>query len=121
MRATLQQCPHGVLLRRSVLMRTRTAAPILLLVVALSLGCGEQPTGLSGAVGGPSFQTALAFDDGVLAGQLLAFGSDRAGFFNIFVMQQNGMKQTQLTNVPGYNARPNWSHDGRRITFTTCR
>jgi len=23
--------------------------------------------------------------------------------------------------VLGYNARPNWSHDGRRITFTACR
>jgi Tol biopolymer transport system component len=42
-------------------------------------------------------------------------------FWDIFTMTKNGSKQTQLTNIPTYNARPNWSHDGRRITFTACR
>jgi Tol biopolymer transport system component len=43
------------------------------------------------------------------------------GTFNVYVMTTGGSNQTQLTDVPGYNARPNWSHDGRRITFTACR
>jgi Tol biopolymer transport system component len=43
------------------------------------------------------------------------------GNFNVFVMGASGSRPTQLTDVPGYNARPNWSHDGRRITFTACR
>ena len=43
------------------------------------------------------------------------------GNFNVFVMRVSGSPPTQLTDVLGYNARPNWSHDGRRITFTACR
>jgi Tol biopolymer transport system component len=43
------------------------------------------------------------------------------GTFNVYVMTRSGVSQTQLTDTPGYNARPNWSHDRRRITFTACR
>ena len=42
-------------------------------------------------------------------------------FWDVFTMNKTGSKQIQLTNAPGYNARPNWSHDGRRITFTAYR
>src|SRR6266566_2876467 len=42
-------------------------------------------------------------------------------FWDVFTMNKTGSKQIQLTNAPRYNARPNWSHDGRRITFTACR
>ncbi len=48
-------------------------------------------------------------------------GNHGIGTFNVYVMTTRGLAQTQLTDVPGYNARPNWSHDGRRITFTACR
>ena len=48
-------------------------------------------------------------------------GNHGIGTFNVYVMTPQGLGQTQLTDVPGYNARPNWSHDGRRITFTACR
>jgi len=41
--------------------------------------------------------------------------------FNVFVMALNGSKQTQLTDEPDYNARPDWSHDGRRLTYNACR
>ncbi len=52
----------------------------------------------------------------------LAFASTRdADLFQTFVMQANGTKITQLTNQPFYDARPAWSHDGTRLTFTTCR
>src|SRR5207249_9958482 len=53
-------------------------------------------------------------------GDLIA-GNHGIGTFNVYVMTTRGLAQTQLTDVPGYNARPNWSHDGRRITFTACR
>ncbi len=36
-------------------------------------------------------------------------------------MKANGTKVTQLTYQPFYNARPDWSRDGSRITFTACR
>src|SRR5437660_256547 len=48
-------------------------------------------------------------------------GNHGIGTFNVYVMTKGGSNQAQLTDVPGYNARPNWSHDGRRITFTACR
>src|SRR2546423_1275513 len=93
----------------------------LLMSAATLAGCGEEPVAPSGHLGDPSLAAALAPTDG-LAGQLIAFASDRDGTgFQVFLMQANGPKQTQLTHVPGYNARPNWSHDGRRITFTPCR
>ena len=48
-------------------------------------------------------------------------GNHGIGTFNVYVMTQRGAEQTQLTDAPGYSARPNWSHDGRMITFTACR
>ena len=53
-------------------------------------------------------------------GDLIA-GNHGIGTFNVYAMTQRGAAQTQLTDAPGYSARPNWSHDGRRITFTACR
>jgi Tol biopolymer transport system component len=71
---------------------------------------------------GPTSQARLGADGAIVAGQLIAFASTRdAGLFQTFVMQANGTKITQLTNQPFYNARPAWSHDGTRITFTACR
>src|SRR2546425_995782 len=48
-------------------------------------------------------------------------GNHGIGSFNVYVMTPRGAEQTQLTDAPGYSARPSWSHDGRRITFTACR
>src|SRR3989441_866807 len=48
-------------------------------------------------------------------------GNHGIGTFNVYVMTPRGAEQTQLTDAPGYSARPSWSHDGRRITFTACR
>lgn len=57
-----------------------------------------------------------------IAGQVIAFASTRnADLFQTFVMKANGTKVTQLTFQPFYNARPDWSRDGSRITFTACR
>lgn len=101
-------------------MRPLQVAPIALLGIAFAVGCADPRTGPRAL--DASLIAAPAVDDAVLAGQLLAFASDRDGTgFQVFVMQATGAKPTQLTTVPGYNARPNWSHDGRRITFTACR
>ena len=102
-------------------MRKTPVAGALLLILPLFIACSTAPVGPDETSFNLSFDTEGGLDEAVLAGQLLAFGSDRAGFFNVFVIQGNGSKQTQLTDVPGYNARPNWSHDGRKITFTACR
>ncbi len=71
---------------------------------------------------GPMPQARLGDDGTTIAGQVIAFASTRdADLFQTFVMKANGTKVTQLTNQPFYNARPDWSHDGTRITFTACR
>src|SRR5882762_105614 len=61
----------------------------------------------------------------IIAGQLIAFASTRgreADFiFQTYVMKANGTKVTQLTDQLFYNARPDWSHDGAKITITSCR
>jgi Tol biopolymer transport system component len=96
---------------------------VLVLGVALCVGCSEQPTSLVHNRGGPSLLTAQG-SDGSLAGPLLAFASAPTSpccLFNVFVMTLNGSKQTQLTDEPDYNARPDWSHDGRRLAYTACR
>ena len=71
--------------------------------------CLQPPAGLRGWWPGDG-------DVGDLIG-----GNHGIGTFNVYVMTRGGSNQTQLTDVPRYNARPNWSHDGRRITFTACR
>ena len=86
-------------------MRKPPVASVLVLSLPILIGCSESPMSPNGTNVNLSFAAEAGFDDGVLAGQLLAFGSDRAGFFNVFVMQGNGSKPTQLTDVPGYNAR----------------
>src|SRR6266481_3605261 len=96
-------------------------ATSLLVSAATLVGCAEQPVAPSGHLPDPSLAAALAPTD-VLAGQLLAFSSDRDGTgFQVLLMQTNGTKQTQLTHMPGYNARPNWSPDGTRLSLQTSR
>jgi Tol biopolymer transport system component len=94
----------------------------------LGVGCTDRLTGPPAAPSHPSFDPndplfdrTSDSDEEEEGGQSIAFASDRVGFFQVFVMRPNGRQPTQLTNVPFYNARPNWSHDGRRITFTACR
>ncbi len=88
-----------------------------MVVVAMVAAC-DAP----GPAGPMPPQTRLNDDGTTLAGRLIAFASNRdAGLFQTFVMQANGTKVTQLTHELFYDARPDWSHDGTRITFTTCR
>ena len=48
-------------------------------------------------------------------------GNHGIGTFNVYLMTPSGARQTQLTDALGGQSHPKWSHDGRRITFSTSR
>jgi TolB protein len=57
-------------------------------------------------------------------GRLIAFNSDRAGPFEVFVMRRNGDRQTRVTVAePGANGSglPAWSPNGRKLAFASDR
>ena len=90
------------------------------------LGCAAAAMAVVAACDTPfpadPIQARRADDGATIAGQLIAFASTRNGdLFQTFVMKANGTKVAQLTYQPSYNARPDWSRDGSRITFTACR
>jgi Tol biopolymer transport system component len=85
------------------------AVPVWTAAVAVPASCLPPPAGLRGWWPGDGNALDL-------------IGVNHAhGLFNVYVMTQQGAQQTQLTDAPFYNARPNWSHHGRKITFTACR
>jgi len=49
----------------------------------------------------------------------IAFQSNRAGAFKLFVLDRAGVRQ--LTDGPGNDMKPAWSPDGRRVTFFSDR
>lgn len=52
-------------------------------------------------------------------GRRIAFASDRAGNWDVWVVDADGRNPTQITNNPMPELRPSWSPDGRRLVF--CR
>jgi hypothetical protein len=48
----------------------------------------------------------------------IAFQSNRAGNWEIYVMQANGAHARRLTNDDARDGEPSWSPDGKRIAFT---
>lgn len=54
-------------------------------------------------------------------GEKIAFGSDRDGDSEIYVMNRDGSNLKQLTDNDGYDGNPSWSPDGKTIVFDTDR
>ena len=72
--------------------------------------------------------TRLTFDPGLQAeptwspdGRLIAYSSDRAGNFDIWVQQADGSNPVQVTKNPAHDWQPDWSPDGRQIVFRSER
>ena len=70
------------------------------------------------ATGDYSFQTVFEAGNTV---SRIAFVSNRDGNDEIYVMDANGANQTNLTNSPGSDTKPDWSPDGDKIAFVSNR
>ena len=78
-------------------------------------------------ISGTSFSKVAesAYSDGAPswnpAGTKIAFHSDRAGDFDIWVIDSGGSNLTQLTSDTRSDGYPIWNSDGTRIAFTRDR
>lgn len=52
-------------------------------------------------------------------GRFIAFTSDRAGHWDIWVIDANGRNPRQITNSPMPELHPSWSPDGKQLVY--CR
>jgi len=50
-------------------------------------------------------------------GSRIAFASDRAGNWDIYVMPSDGGRALQITSDPAHEIHPTWSPDGTRLVF----
>jgi dipeptidyl aminopeptidase/acylaminoacyl peptidase len=51
----------------------------------------------------------------------LAFSSDRAGSYDLYLMDADGGNLQRLTTDPGREAEPVWTPDGSRLVYTVTR
>ena len=67
--------------------------------------------------GGPDVTTPRWSPDG----GRIAFDSNAAGEFDIYVVGANGGKPQRMTTDPANDGNPSWSHDGQWIYFDSAR
>ena len=79
---------------------------------------GDEPTSLRRLTLDAGLQTDPAFSPD---GRRLAFASNRAGNFDIWVQPVEGGDPIQLTNDPADDTQPDWSPDGNWIIFRSER
>jgi eukaryotic-like serine/threonine-protein kinase len=72
--------------------------------------------------------TRLTFDQGLHTdpalspdGRFLAYASDRAGNFDVWVQQLSGGDPVQVTKSPDHDSQPSWSPDGSALAFRSER
>jgi conserved repeat domain len=51
----------------------------------------------------------------------IAFATNRDGNYELYLMNQDGSGQTNVTNNAAHDCNPNWSPDGSKITFQSDR
>ena len=54
-------------------------------------------------------------------GERMAYTSDRAGNYDIWITNLRDGKHKQLTRNPAYDGEPSWSPEGERIVFVSTR
>ena len=86
-------------------------------MTAFLVACSSDDlTGPSVAELGGGRRIAVAADNGKIA-----FGSERDGNHEVYVMNPDGTDETNLTNNPAIDMTPEWSPDGTRIAFASDR
>jgi len=51
----------------------------------------------------------------------LAFQTNRAGTYDVYVVDADGANLRQRTRNPAFDGDPNWAPDGTRIVFESTR
>jgi TolB protein len=83
-------------------------------------GSGRHRLARGGSLRKTSSGQRVGGDDGYAwspDGRRLAFMSDRAGNFEIYLVNADGSDERRLTRVPEFDGHPVWSPDGRKIAF----
>ena len=70
---------------------------------------------------GASTSSASTSRAATTAAGAILFHSDRAGAFDLYVVDTNGLGQRRLTDDPAHDFWASWSPDGPRIAFTSAR
>jgi Tol biopolymer transport system component len=96
--------------------RTYFSAAVLCLLLALPAAAARHP--------GPWRKIKDDAEQKKLRAELkgrICFASNRDGNFEIYVMNADGSKQTNLTKNPAWDMFPRWSPDGSKIVFYSDR